>query len=208
MKHLSRAKESGSSKIIRHDDCSSRIQNELHIVCVSCTRDVNERIVEIVINQTFLELLNEIQNSAVEIFWRPRVICKGFLCRNVAVVDLLRKDVLLVQKEHDGSIGKGSVVADRAEELQRLGHSVRSFGFREGLIKLGEGSNENDSVHGIKAVDPFATFGSLTTDVVHFEFDTVDAVPFHDHLSGFDTSQKNVLLCGVEIVGSDSWKVL
>ena len=58
---------------------------ELTVICISGARDVDERIVEIVIDQTILELLDEIQNSTVEFSWWPSVIIKGLLILYITV---------------------------------------------------------------------------------------------------------------------------
>ena len=91
---------------------------------------MNKGIIEIIINQTLLELLNEIQDPRVEIFWRPRVIAKGFLLRNIRIHDLFRKNILLVQKEHDAGIGKRPIVAHAPKQFERFRHAIRSSRFR------------------------------------------------------------------------------
>ena len=72
---------------------------------------MNKTVVEIVVNQTLLELLDKVQDARIEIVRRTRVVGKLLLGGNVTVHDFLGKNIFLVQKQHNRSIGKGSIVA-------------------------------------------------------------------------------------------------
>ena len=58
---------------------------QLTIVRVGGTCYMNKRIVEIIIDQTVFEFLNEIKDSVVKIFRRSWIICKWFLFRYITV---------------------------------------------------------------------------------------------------------------------------
>ena len=47
-----------------------------------------EGIVEVIVNEAVLEFLYEIENSVVEVLWRPWIITERFLSGNVAVQKL------------------------------------------------------------------------------------------------------------------------
>jgi len=119
---------------------------------------VNERVIEVIVDQTILKLLNEVQNPMVEIFGRSGIIAKWPLSGNVAVHDLFREYILLIQEEQDGGIGERSVVADRSEQFEGLDHAVCPFGLSEGLVVFRKGRDEDDSRDGIEAIDPLSSF--------------------------------------------------
>jgi hypothetical protein len=62
---------------------------------------MNKRVIEIIVDQTFLEFLDEIQYPTIEFPLRASVVLKWFLCLNVTVQNLLCKDVFLVQEQHN-----------------------------------------------------------------------------------------------------------
>ena len=154
---------------------------------------MDEGIIELIVDEAVLELLDEIQDAVVEVLGRASVVAERTLRDDVARHNFLGKDILLVEEEHDGGIGKGSVVAHRAEQLQRLDHAVGPLGLGEGLVVLRKGGDEDDGVDLVEAVDPLAPLGPLPSDVVHFELDAVDAIALHDHLRRSDARQEDVL---------------
>ena len=44
-----------------------RIEHKLHIISIRGTRQVDERIIEFIINQTILKLLNKVQHPVVKV---------------------------------------------------------------------------------------------------------------------------------------------
>mmetsp|Transcript_17009 Transcript_17009/g.48860 ORF Transcript_17009/g.48860 Transcript_17009/m.48860 type:complete len:379 (+) Transcript_17009:945-2081(+) len=154
---------------------------------------MDEGIVELVVDEAVLELLDEVQDAVVEVLGRAGVVAERALGDNVARHNFLGKDVLLIQEEHDGGVGKGAIVAHRAEQLQRFDHAVGPLGLGEGLVVLRQGGDEDDGVDLIEAVDPLAPLGPLAADVVHFELDAIDPIALHDHLRRSDARQEDVL---------------
>ena len=190
-----------NSTHISHDNCPRRLQHEFHVIRVRGARHVNERVVEIVIDQAILKLLNKVYYPMVEIFGGSSIIAERPLSGNVAVHDLFREYILLIQEEHDGSIRERAVVADRSEQLEGLDHAVGPLGLGEVLVVLRQGRDEDDGRDGIEAVDPLSPFRSLTPHVVHLEVDPVDAILLHDHLRGANARDQHVLGGGLVVRG-------
>lgn len=117
LKILSGPEKAGSSQIVRHDNRPRGIQDELHIVRIGGTGDMNKGVVEIDVNQALLELLYKVEHSGIEILRRPRVVCKWLLRRNITVQYLFRKDILLIQKQHNRSVCKSPIIANGFEQL-------------------------------------------------------------------------------------------
>mmetsp|Transcript_14575 Transcript_14575/g.23757 ORF Transcript_14575/g.23757 Transcript_14575/m.23757 type:complete len:225 (-) Transcript_14575:639-1313(-) len=129
----------------------------------------------------------------VHILRGTSIVGKGPLSSYVTVQNLLRENIFLVQKEHDGSIGKGTIVAHTSEQLQCLHHTVRTFGLSQSLIILTKCSNEDDSSNLIEAINPLSTFRTLSSHIVHFKVNAVDTVTFHHNLCCSDTCDEYIL---------------
>ena len=169
---------------------------------------MDEGVIEFIINEAVLEFLDKVEHTVVKVLRRTGVVVERSLSGNVAVHDLLSKDVLLVKEQHNGRVGKGPVVANRPEEVQCLDHPVRTLGLGQGLVVLGECRNENDGVDMVETIDPLTPLGPLATNVVHFKVDTIDAVPLHDDLCCSDTRQQDVLCGGLEARRRNAHNVL
>ena len=81
---------------------------------------MDEGVIEFIINEAVLEFLDKVEHTVVKVLRRTGVVVERSLSGNVAVHDLLSKDVLLVKEQHNGRVGKGPVVANRPEEVQCL----------------------------------------------------------------------------------------
>mmetsp|Transcript_30775 Transcript_30775/g.45588 ORF Transcript_30775/g.45588 Transcript_30775/m.45588 type:complete len:254 (+) Transcript_30775:302-1063(+) len=169
---------------------------------------MDEGVVELVVDETVLEFLNEVQHSMVEFLWRTRIIVEGPLSCNVAIQNLLGKNILLVEEKHNGSIGKGSIVANRPKEFERFHHTIRSLRFCQCLVVFRERGNENDGIDVIKTVNPFAPFRALPANVVHLKINSVDPIAFHNHLCGSNTSKEDILCGWSEARGRDALNIL
>mmetsp|Transcript_61441 Transcript_61441/g.181589 ORF Transcript_61441/g.181589 Transcript_61441/m.181589 type:complete len:326 (+) Transcript_61441:430-1407(+) len=169
---------------------------------------MNKGIIELIVDETILKLLDEVQNTMIEVLRRSSVVRERSLCGDIRVHDLFGKDVFLVKKEHDRCIGKGAVIANRAEKLKGLHHSVGTLCLGKGLVILREGGNEDNSVNVIEAVDPLPTLGSLPADIIHFEVNAVDAIALHDNLGRTDTPKKNVLCSWLVRRGSNPAEII
>mmetsp|Transcript_12883 Transcript_12883/g.26679 ORF Transcript_12883/g.26679 Transcript_12883/m.26679 type:complete len:377 (+) Transcript_12883:250-1380(+) len=203
-----RTEESRPPEVVCHDNGPCGIQHEFHVVCVGCTCHMYEGIVELIIDETVLELLYEVQDPMVKVLGGSSVIPKGTLIGDVTVHDLLCKYILLVQEEHNGCVGKGPVVAHGPEELKSLNHAVCPLGLSQGLIILGESCHKYDGINVIKAVDPLAALRPLTPNVIHLKVYTVNPVPLHNDLGGADARKQYVLGSGLVISRSDSGQVI
>mmetsp|Transcript_17346 Transcript_17346/g.24579 ORF Transcript_17346/g.24579 Transcript_17346/m.24579 type:complete len:202 (-) Transcript_17346:843-1448(-) len=185
--------KSRSLQVIRHDNCSCRIQNKLHIIRISRTCHMNKGIIELIINQTILELLDEVKHTMIEILRWPGIIRKRPLRSNVTIHDLFGKYIPLVQKEHDGSIGKGTVVTHTPEQFQSLHHTVGALGLGQCLIILAKCSNEDDGSNLIKAINPLSSFRTLSSHIIHFKVNAIDTITFHDNLRCSYTCDEYIL---------------
>ena len=81
--------------------------------------------------------------------------------------EFLLKPVDLVQKQDDRGLDKPSGVADGVKEGESFLHSIDGLVFKEQLVVLGDGNEEKDGRDVLKAVNPFLTLGSLTSDIEH-----------------------------------------
>lgn len=90
------AEETRSSQVFGHDDCPGRVQYELHIIGVGRTGDVDERVVELVVEEAALEFLVEVEDAGVEVLGRARIVREGALGHNITAHDLFGKYVFLI----------------------------------------------------------------------------------------------------------------
>ena len=81
--------------------------------------------------------------------------------------EFLLKPVDLVQKQDDRGLDKPSGVADGVEESESFLHSVYSLIFEEQLVVLRYSNQEKDGRDVLKAVYPFLSFRSLTSNIEH-----------------------------------------
>ena len=109
---------------------------------------------------------------------------------------LLLVQVLLVEEEDHGRVLEVAVVADLAEELDRLDHAVRGRVLKEALVVLGQRRDEDDRGHVVEAVDPLLALVALAADVVHLERGVVDLVALRHNAARAHTCIQDVLLTG------------
>lgn len=87
-------------------------------------------------------------------------------------------------------------------------HAVHGLVLEQRLVVFTQGSNENNSVHAIKAVNPLLALVALTTHVEHDVFMLVDDVGLLHDASSADTREQDVFVGWHIIRLRNYWDVL
>ena len=72
--------------------------------------------------------------------------------------ELLLKSIDLVQEQNDASLDEPPRIADAVEKSEGFLHTVHSLVFKQQLIILGYGDQEEDGGHVLEAMDPLLPF--------------------------------------------------
>lgn len=114
----------------------------------------------------------------------------------------------LVQEQNYRRLDEPPGVANRVEEGQCFLHSVDGLIFKQQLIVLGNGDEEQNSSHVLEAMDPLLTLRSLATHVEHAICEITNNKGRLSDTGGLDTRPKNVLIVGHVVGGSDTSDVI
>lgn len=117
--------------------------------------------------------------------------------------ELLLEAVDLVQEENDRGLDEPSGVADGVEQGERLLHTVDRLIFKEQLVVLGNGDQEQNRGDVLEAVDPLLTFGSLTTNIEHTVGQVANDESSLGDTGGLDTGAEHILVIGHVVRLSD-----
>lgn len=113
---------------------------------------------------------------------------------------LLLEAVDLVQEQNDRGLDEPARVADGVEQGQRLLHTVDRLIFKQQLVVLGDGDQEEDGSDVLEAVDPLLSLGTLSTDIEHAVRQVADEEGGLGDTGGLDTGAQDILVGG-HVVG-------
>src|SRR3989338_3845569 len=87
----------------------------------------------------------------------------------VSFLQLVCKEIPFVQDQRDRCIRKPCRIGDLAKKFERFAHSVDSDIFLQLLVIIRKRNEEEDTVDGVKRMNPLSAFGSLTSDIQDHE---------------------------------------
>lgn len=114
--------------------------------------------------------------------------------------ELLLEAVNLVEEENDRGLDEPAGVANRVEQSQRFLHTVDGLIFKQQLVILGDGDQEQDGGDVLEAVDPLFTLGALTADIEHAVSQIPDDERGFRDTSRLDTGAEDILVAR-QVVG-------
>jgi hypothetical protein len=128
----------------------------------------------------------------------------GEIVLHWACRELLLESIDLVEEQNDGCLNEPSGIADGIKKGQSFLHTVDGFVLEQKLVIFGNGDQEEDCGNILKAVYPFLSFRTLTTDIEHPVCEVSDNESCLGDTSGFDTRPKNILVVGDVIRSSNA----
>lgn len=139
------------------------------------------------------------------------VVARGGVVRTTLVIgevvlhgadgQLLLEPIDLVQEQNDRCLDKPPRVADGIEQCEGFLHTIDCLVFKQQLIVLGNGDQEQDRSNVLEAVYPLLSLGSLTTDVEHAVGKVTDDECSLGDTGCLDTRAKDILVVG-NVIGS------
>ncbi len=117
-------------------------------------------------------------------------------------IQLLFKQIDLVQEEDDARAHEPPRVDDRVEEHQRFHHAVLITLFQQHLVVLAQCDAEYDGCDVLEAVNPLLSFTALSADIEHVYAELSHLEPCFVDTGGLRSCPQHVGFCGDEVLCS------
>jgi hypothetical protein len=122
--------------------------------------------------------------------------------------ELLLEAINLVQEQNYRGLREPPGVADRVEEGEGLLHAVHGLVFKEKLIVLRDGDQEENGGDILEAMDPLLTLRTLSTDIEHPVCELADDEGGLCNTGGLNTRPQDILVVWHVVVLGDAGDIV
>ena len=152
--------EAGLLQVLSEDDVLASVEHDFDVARVGGARDV---VVDGAVRCLVLghELAHKVLAAGLVVVVRAVEVGEGGVIADVLGLDLLLKQVALVEEQDERRFDEKCVVANVLEQIQRLHHAVGGRVLEELLVVLGDRRDENDGRYAFETVDPFLPLVAL-----------------------------------------------